>query len=137
MGNSSGWRSELLVRLPWLVRLTESDRCDAYRWSSMSIKVFQSPELREKYRCRRLAYWRFTALKATKNDAVGLEVGKSGTYCYSHLLNQAFLPSREELRYEIWCRKNINLVERIKSGTEPRLITRRRNHAAHDLSDEA
>lgn len=103
----------------------------------MSVKAAHDLELREKYRCRRLAYWKFTGLTPNKNDHIGLEVGKSGIYCYAHLLNQAFLPSREEARYEKWCRGNIELIERIKSGVAPRLITRRRNHAAHDLSDEA
>lgn len=137
MGNSSGWRSELLARLPWLDRLADPGKCDAYRWSSMSIKVFQNPELREKYRCKRFAYWKFTALKPRKGDDVGLEVGKSGVYCYSHLINQAFLPSREEARYEKWCQDNFALVRRVKSGIESRLITRKRNHAHHDISDEA
>lgn len=103
----------------------------------MSVKTSRDPELREKYRCRRHAYWQFTALEPREGDDVGLEVGKSGVYCYAHLLNQAFLPSREEERYELWCQDNVDLIERIKSGTEPKLSKRRRNHAHHDLSDES
>lgn len=137
MGNVQGWRVELLTRLPWLDRLDEPGKCVEYRWSSMSMKAAHNLELRERYRCKRLAYWQFTGLKPHKKDHVGLEVGKSGVYCYSHLINQAFLPDRERARYEKWCQANLELIERIKSGAEPRLITRRRNHAAHDLSDEA
>lgn len=131
------WRIELLVRLPWIERLAEGQTCDEYRWSRMSIKASRSPELKERYRCRRVAFWRFTGLKPRKHDWIGQDVGRSGVYCYSHLVNQAFLPEREEIRYVTWCQKNYDLVQRVKSGVEPKLIKRVRNRAAHDISDEA
>jgi hypothetical protein len=143
--SESTWRTELLAHLPWITRLPEPAKCDAYRWSSMSVKsamalkLGNDPTTEKKYRCKRHAYWRFEGITSKVNDTleIGFEVGKSGTYCYTHLVTEAFIPYRETWRYETWCRENVDLVERIKSGNEPRIITRRRNDAAYDLSDEA
>lgn len=138
MKNKKSWRVELIVRLPWIDRLDVAQVCDQYRWSSMSIKVARNLELREKYRCRVSGLWKFTGLEPDDpKDPDWMLVGKSGIYCYAHLVNQAFIPYDERDRYEDWCRDNLALVERIKSGTEPRIIEKRRNSAAHDLSDEA
>lgn len=107
----------------------------------MSLKAAYDLELRERYRCRKPAKWRFVGLPLNDADDDGyppaLFVGKSGVYCYSHLINQAFIPLREEERYESWCRLNAGLVRRIKDGTEPRLMKRSVRRAPHDISDEA
>lgn len=139
MGDSSTWRTELLARLPWIEYLPESRTCNQYRWSSMSLKAAYDLELREKYRCRKPAKWRFVGLLASADDAgyESLYVGKSGVYCYSHLIRQAFIPTREEERYNTWCQKNASLVQRIKDGVEPRVIERKIRRAPHDISNEA
>lgn len=145
MVSDSTWRIELLARLPWITRLDDPPRCEQYRWSAMSvrsavaIKSGGDPAVEARYRCKRLGYWRFEGVTTKVNDTleVGFEVGKSGIYCYAHLISEAFIPYRETWRYETWCHENTELIERIKSGIEPRIIQRKRHHAAHDLSDEA
>lgn len=137
MGDLSTWRVEILMRLPWLTRLAEPATCDQYRWSSMSVKTARDPVLREKYRCKRLAYWQFDGIPPRDEDIVGLEVGRSGTYCYAHLVSEAFIPYGEVHRYETWCHENRELLDRIKSNQEPRLLKRKVHRAHHDVSDEA
>lgn len=139
MGNVRGWRAELITRIPWVTRLEPAERCEQHRWSSMSHKAAWDPELKEKYRCKNPAYWKFTGLKL-EDDVVGppyMLIGKSGVYCYAHLVNQAFIPEREWARWQVWCDENRALVERIKSGAESKMIKRVRRNAAYDLSDEA
>lgn len=132
------WRIELIARLPWIERLDAAQVCDQYRWSAMSRKAAHNPELKEKYRCRVSGLWKFTGLEPDDpKDPDWMLVGKSGIYCYAHLVNQAFIPYDEMDRYEEWCRENTTLVKRIKSGVEPRIIKKVRKNAPHDLSDEA
>lgn len=138
MSDARGWRAELIARVPWVARLEPAEKCDQYRWSSMSRKAAFDPVLKEKYRCRLDARWKFTGLDRPSNgDAPDfILVGKSGTYCYSHLVNQAFIPEHEWARWQAWCDENRTLVERIKSGQEPKLIKKVKRNAAYDLSDE-
>lgn len=139
MGSRPTWRSELLARIPWIKRRAEMGKCDQYRWSSMSIKVAYDLDLRETYRCRNGAYWEFIGLdRLGVGDALDfMLVGKSGVYCYSHLINQAFIPDNEFKRYRAWCDQHKDLVERIKNGTEPKMLKERTRRAPHDISDEA
>lgn len=77
--------TELVELLPYVKRQRVATTCDGYR--SMSFKARRDPELRERYRCRRPAYWRFRGLKRTiaeRRQSVG---GRDGTYCWSHLLS--------------------------------------------------
>lgn len=139
MGDARGWRAELITRVPWVTRLEPAERCDQHRWSAMSLKAAHDPELKKRYRCKNPAHWKFAGLKL-KDNSDGLDymfVGKSGVYCYAHLVNQAFIPEREWARWKKWCDENRALVERIKSGAEPKMIKRVRRNAAYDLSDEA
>jgi hypothetical protein len=103
----------------------------------MPHKAVHKPELKETYRCGRTAVWQFTGLTPRTDDRLGQDIGRSGTYCYAHLVNEAFIPWREEERYRRWARRNGDLIDRIKSGIEPKLIKRVRKSAPHDVSDEA
>lgn len=140
MGDVSTWRTELIVRVPWVERLDVPVTCDQYRWSAMPMKAVHNPVLKEKYRCKVGARWKFTGLKLKSKKDVWHEhvlVGKSGIYCYSHFVNEAFIPEREWERWQKWCDENRELIERIKAGQEPKLIKRMRNRAHHEVSDEA
>lgn len=139
-GNASTWRTELITRVPWVNRLDPPEKCDQYRWSAMPMKAVHNPMLKEKYCCKVGARWRFTGLdtKTPLDDFItGVLIGKSGVYCYSHLINQAFIPEREWKRWQAWCDENRELIERIKTGQEPKLIKRVRSRAHHEVSDEA
>lgn len=140
-GNSSTWRTELIARVPWVERLDLPVTCDQYRWSAMPLKAVYRPKLglKEKYRCKNHAYWKLTGLDSGSpiNKFDSLHMGKSGVYCYSHFVNQAFIPDLEWARWQAWCEENSELIERIKSGVEPRMIKRMRKNAHHEVSDEA
>jgi hypothetical protein len=79
-------RQELVSRLPWVRRLTTSPgRCEGYRASHMPLKAWfqmgdRPPDLvlREKYRCKRAAWWRFRALRRSG--------ARDGDYCWTHLI---------------------------------------------------
>jgi hypothetical protein len=75
-------RQFLVSRLPWVTRLKKTQRCDGYRWHSMSFKALRDPALKEKYRCKNPARWRFRALARGEFRAA------SGVYCWSHLACQ-------------------------------------------------
>jgi hypothetical protein len=77
-------RTDLIARLPWVTRLESTQDCDGYRYSAMSFKAFRDPVLREKYKCKAPARWRFRALKQRDPR---LAQAQDGTYCWRHLFS--------------------------------------------------
>lgn len=73
--------TDRIARLPWVTRLDASQRCDGYRYSSMSGRALRDPALRETYRCKAPARWTFRALKR------GYLPAQDGTYCWHHLFS--------------------------------------------------
>lgn len=82
-------RLEFLQFLYYVKRVTKPVPCTGYRWSKMPLKAVYNLELREKYRCKNLAYWRFTALKKS--------YAKDGIYCMSHLYAAGLNHDQDEL----------------------------------------
>lgn len=78
-------RRNFLEFLPFVKRLRVAQPCDGLRWSIMPLKALYThgpgrslpPTGVEKYKCKNVAYWKFTALK--KSNA------HDGVYCMSHL----------------------------------------------------
>lgn len=75
------YRTELVELLPWVTRLARSRPCDGYRWSRMPQRAVRDAELRQEFRCRSLASWRYVTSR-------GRWSGKSGSYCWNHLVDQ-------------------------------------------------
>jgi hypothetical protein len=78
--------TDRVARLPWVTRLEKTQSCDGYRWSHMPLKALYKmgdkppvPGLKEKYRCKNRARWKFRALRNSS--------AKSGVYCWSHLIS--------------------------------------------------
>lgn len=69
-------RQAFIESLPYVKRLELYVQCDGYR--PMSMKARRDPVMKEWYRCKQHAYWKFTALKNSRYS-------KSGIYCMSHL----------------------------------------------------
>lgn len=102
------WRTEIVELLPYVYRRRRPTTCDGYR--SMSFKARRDPELRERYRCRRPAYWRFTALRRANFPA------RSGVYCWSHLLSRGLDGCPEEQdRHTRWWNAHLGEVNAIRT----------------------
>lgn len=77
-------RKAILASIPWVDRLEKPKPCEGYRWSSMPLKAIYTmggkpPVGKEKWRCKKLAHWRF---RAKRNSWA-----KTGNYCWSHLFS--------------------------------------------------
>lgn len=94
-------RTDFLESIPWITYLIEAQLCAGYRWSQMPMKAVHNLELRELYRCKNMAHWRFRALKP-KDRHIN---GTSGIYCMHHLYVQ-LEGMREQARLERWMKKN-------------------------------
>lgn len=70
-------RLKFIQTLPYVRRLVTDERCEAFKWSSMSLKVAHDPILREKYRCKHEAKYVFRSLKNS--------FARDGKYCLTHL----------------------------------------------------
>jgi len=101
------WRTEVAALLPWVERLSESTRCDAYR--PMSFKARRDPERREQHRCRSLGWWKFTARRDVPHPA------PSGTYCWGHLVMHLMGNDKENYRFEAWCREHLDQVNEVRA----------------------
>jgi hypothetical protein len=87
-----------IEKVPWVSIYSGPDKCDAYRWSQMSLKASRNPELREKYHCKNAAKWTFQHLESS-------EWGTKGTkrYCTNHLFAAGFHGDMDEDdRLENW-----------------------------------
>jgi len=105
------WQTRVLHLLPWVRRLREETRCDAYRWSQMPLKVMGDPELRERYRCKNRARWHFTALQRS--------YARDGDYCLSHLIHSGLYGDmREERRMETWFARHPDVLADRPTPTE-------------------
>lgn len=97
------------VRLiPWVRELREPlPRCEGYRWSQMSLKASRDPELRERYRCKNLARWHFTALRRLPRYSFPC---RDGSYCWPHLFSLGLTGSMdEEARVNRWLARHPNV----------------------------
>lgn len=101
------WRTELVELLPWVTPLHRVTRCDGYRWSSMSLKAAHDPALRAVYRCRKRAGWRYVAARGDFS-------GRTGRYCWSHLVVNAFHYMRDDERNRTWCRTHPDDVNAVR-----------------------
>jgi len=79
-------RRAFLEYLPYIKRLEIYVQCDGYR--PMSRKSKLDSVQREHYRCKKPAYWKFTALKNS--------YGESGIYCMDHLMSRGLITSYDE-----------------------------------------
>ena len=106
------WRQEV-ARLVSYVRYLGDDgdgRCEAYRWSSMPLKAVHDLELREKYRCKNVARWRYRYLR--RYNAEEPRVRK---LCWTHLVYAAFYCSVEEVdRNDRWWRRHLDEVNAVR-----------------------
>jgi hypothetical protein len=98
----SSWRIELTLLTPWVRRLAGRDRCEGYRWSDMSLRASRDPELREHFRCKSPARYRYVATRGTLS-------GRSGSYCWSHL-HQQLMNMAELDRLETWVEEHLDEV---------------------------
>lgn len=108
------WRTEILALVPWVRGVRRPTPCDGYR--PMSGRARSDPELRERHRCRNDASWRFVALRSSW--------GRSGAYCYAHLVNEGLYGDpREERRITRWFERHLDAVNgvRARHGLPPLL----------------
>lgn len=84
------------AKLPWVLLLAEARKCDGYRYSIMPARALTDPFLREQYRCKNRARWRFSALKQ------GVKIAAmDGVYCWAHLVADClYFSPAEEARTE-------------------------------------
>lgn len=106
------WRTELAELLPWVTHEVEpvnahtASRCVGYR--NASRRVRSDPELRERYRCRRLAKWWF--------NPVSSGTARTGTYCWSHLLSLCLYGDEvEETRTQRWFDRHVDEVNTVRA----------------------
>jgi hypothetical protein len=116
------WRQEI-AKLVSYVRYLGDDgdgRCEAYRWSDMSLKAVHDPELREKYRCKNTARWRYRYLLWRGSE----KQAKIQNMCWAHLVYAGFYGSMEEIeRNDRWWRRHLDEVNVIRErhGVPPLL----------------
>lgn len=105
------WRQEI-AKLVSYVRYLDSDgRCEAYRWSGMSSKAMYDPELREQYRCKLVARWRYRYLVRRGSG----EVPVVKKMCWTHLMYGGFYYSMEEdRRFDRWWRRHLDDVNAVR-----------------------
>lgn len=104
------WRTDLVERMPWVRKLSKPQPCQGIRWSQVPGKAIRpwgpgrrnAPTGIEPYRCKKLGWWKFTALR--KSRAAWPEPSaESGVYCWSHLFSAGLHGSmREDARTMKW-----------------------------------
>jgi hypothetical protein len=106
------WRQELVEMLPWVTLYKRPRPCDGYRWGQMSLKAVHDPELKERYRCKNQATWRFKASKRCD--------GRDGVYCWSHLCVQLDSMGEFERGNKYWDAHldEVNAI-RVRGGVNP------------------
>lgn len=121
MSARPSWRAEIVALLPWVRRLRDHEvaPCRGYRWSSMSLKAAHDPELRERYRCKNDARWRYRYLRSS---SVGDPRSEREDLCWSHLNSRAIDGSNEEYeRCHRWWNRHLAEVDevRVRHGIDP------------------
>lgn len=124
------WQQELVELLPWVKRYKKPRPCDDYRWSHMPLKAVYNPELKERYRCKNTAVWRFTSSKRKTRGYVNFK-GRDGVYCWTHLNSQ--LDAMDELkRANTWRAQHIDQVNeiRVRGGVNPISINTKKEESS-------
>jgi len=91
-------RADFLKRLPWIKWLKEGRTCDGYRYNRMPVKAMHDSELKEKYRCKNPAHWKYKTLKKSWAE--------DGVYCMAHLYANCIWDMHEMARVERWIQKH-------------------------------
>lgn len=101
------YNTELVELLPWTTRLRRPRPCDGYRWAHMSLRDARDPERRERHRCQHHASWRYVAARGDYS-------GKTGRYCWNHLVNQLeHMPDGE--RNNGWWNAHLDEVDALRA----------------------
>lgn len=113
MSRKLTWRQEI-VKLVSYVRYLGDDgdgQCEGYRWSSMPLKAVYDLELRETYRCKKAARWRYRYL-VWRGSGKSAEVRKM---CWTHLMHAGFCYGMdEEQRFDRWWRRHLAEVNAVR-----------------------
>jgi hypothetical protein len=111
------WRQELAEMLPWVTLYKRSRPCDGYRWGQMSLKAVHDPELKERYRCKNQATWRF---KTSRRKVRQVSGAHDGVYCWSHLCVQLNTMDEFERSNKYWSAHldEVNAI-RVRGGVNP------------------
>ena len=97
-----------LARLPWVTPLKAPQPCEGIKYGTVATRDLfpwgpgrSNPArgIQDKSRCKNLAHWRFKGLKR--------DGGRSGTYCWAHLMSMGIYGSmNEDERSRRWYAKN-------------------------------
>jgi len=102
-------RREFVASLPWVKRLKTPVACDGLLYSKMPLRALYyhgpkrslPPTGTDPYKCKKVAYWKFKALKKSW--------AKDGTFCMSHLFSQ--IDMDEQDRMDRWIIRKYGSLE--------------------------
>lgn len=100
-------RKEFVATHPGVKRLKMSVPCDGVKWSQVPLRALynwgpgrqNAPTGLDPYRCKKLAWWRFTALKRRRRE--------SENFCWTHLMHAGlYADMDEEARTKRWLKRH-------------------------------
>jgi hypothetical protein len=88
-----------LSQYPQIALIQAKTPCDGYRYSSMPLRAYGDPTLKETYRCKRNARLHFAARKPV--DPWEFPT-RSGNFCWQHFSDNLHGSHSESERFNSW-----------------------------------